>query len=143
MRVNQVSFGKIVKVNAPFDVAKQIEEIANGRKAKSTKLDSDVKNLFNDTEKGEAHTFRYDKRVSFIFSGEEGTKYWNSHNDALNNIRDIKAKTRDRFKARDKAQKAWAAHRSYVYKLINNCGISRTVDPSIQKGKIRNLDCSV
>ena len=140
MAVNQVSFGKIVKVNAPYEVAKQIEAMANGKPSKNSHLNNEVKTLFNDTAQGEAHTFFYDKKMAFILSGKEGIKYWNSRYDAIEQIQELKEQIKDRFVMERRKNKIWDNHRHYTYDLINKYGIDETITPLTQKNKVRILN---
>jgi hypothetical protein len=140
MAVNQISFGKIVKVNASFELARQIEEIANGKNVKNAHLNNEVRKLFNDTETGEAHTFYYDKRRSYILSGKEGIKYWNSRYDAIENIQNLKEKIKDTNIFIKEKNDIWNNHRYYTFDLINKYGIDETITPIARKNKVRVLN---
>lgn len=143
MLVNQISFGKIVKVNAPYEVAKQIEDIANGKNNKNAFLNNEVRSLFDDTDKGEAHTYRYNKNTSFIFSGKEGIKYWNARYDTIENIQELKEKIKDRFVFERKKDNCWNNYRAFAFNLINKYGIDKTITPLTKKNKVRILNIDV
>ena len=104
MRINQVNFGKIIKVNAPYEIAVQIQDIANGKNSKKKKLTREINNLLPDLQEGEAKTFYWDKNTTFIFSGKEANEYMKSNNiDAVQRerIAGMLAKTYDSIKVID------------------------------------------
>lgn len=140
MAVNSVNFGKIVKVNASYEVTKQIEDIANGKNSKNPYLNNQVRTLFDDTEQGEAHTFFYDKKRSFILSGKEGIKYWNSRYDAIENIQNLKDKIKDKNTFINAKNKVWNEHKYYTFDLINKYGIDETITPLTRKNRVKVLN---
>ncbi len=68
-KVGSIGFGKVIKVNAPSDIATRIVDMANG-KGKG-KADLQVKAIFDDVSKGKAVKFENGDDI-FILSGEEG-----------------------------------------------------------------------
>ena len=142
MKVNQISFGKIVKVNTPYEIAKQIEDIANGKKKSgSAQLNKEIKTLFSDISQGDAYTFKYDKMTSFIFSGIDGQQYWNSCTESIDKIRKVKEDIVNIEQREARTRAIWDAHLNYVYNLINTKGIYRTLDPAISKNnKVKALN---
>ena len=77
-----INFGKIIKINAPYDAAEQIAFIANGYRTKNTKLNRDIKKLFPDIKAGRAYPYSDSDNTSYIFSGIEGKKFLDSQNQA-------------------------------------------------------------
>ena len=140
MTVNRVSFGKVVKVNAPFEVTRQIEEIANGRNSKNAYLNNQIRNLINDTDRGEAHAFYYDKKRSYILSGKEGIKYWNSRYDAIEKIQNLKEKVKDTDRFINGKNDIWNNHRYYTLALIKKNGIDEVITPMTKKNKVKVLN---
>ena len=143
MYVNPVSFGKIVRVIAPFETAKQIEDIANGKQSRFPKLNKDVADLFNDVNQGDAHTFRYDRKTSFILSGKEGMKYCISYYDAVEEMQKVKEKYTSSNIVKSETEKIWNNHRQNVFKLIRNYGVEKTITPVMAKNKVKLLDYNI
>jgi len=77
MKINAVSFGKIVEVHAPFHDAVRIANAANGAECVKPEVQKQVKEIFNDTEKGHALAFTFydNSGVCYIFSGKESREY--------------------------------------------------------------------
>lgn len=68
--LNQISFGRAVKVNAPIKVANKIVKSANSSIA-LTSLDSFTKSIFTDTDIAKAKVVSVAPDEIYIFSGEE------------------------------------------------------------------------
>ena len=120
MKINPVSFGKIIRVNAPYEIACQIADIANEKVSPAINLKRSVSALFNDTARGEARTFCFDKRISYIFSGEEGNKY-----SELIHSSDVDL-------------------RENIMNLINDAGTVFSVEPTYNnKMKLRSLNIKI
>lgn len=119
MCVNQINFGKILKINAPNKIATEIQEIANGKKCKRKKLINDINVVLPDIEYGKAETFYWDRHTTFIFSGNEA----NAYNSAL-----IQNKTNDA--SREKISKI----------LAENYHNIRVIDPIYEKDKLISLN---
>ncbi len=66
--ISPVSFGKIVKVKAPRNIAEEIVSMANGKGRK--KLDKKVREIFNDVEYGKALNCVSDGE-NYILSGKD------------------------------------------------------------------------
>lgn len=83
MNVAPISFGQIIKVNAPLETADKIVNLVNGnRKSWSARA---VKNIFYDYEKGEAVAYNPTGRkdVSYIFSGSDANKAREIENEMI------------------------------------------------------------
>jgi len=144
MRVNQVSFGKIVKVNAPNEVARQIKDIANKKISAGTLVKREISDLFNDISRGEAHTFEFDKRTSYIFSGEEGNKYWQLHQKTLDELVKIKTQIPEKEKAKELMKNTLDNHRENIMKLICDALTVQSIEPTYNnKMKLRSLNIKV
>ena len=66
MNISPVSFGKVIKVNAPEAVVDELADIANSKE--KTRLARDLKALFNDRKNGKVQ--RYSNGIdTFLLSG--------------------------------------------------------------------------
>ena len=92
MNIQPVSFGKTVKVYAPFHAARRIANAANGDPTVTPEIQKKVQEIFNDTDKGHALAFSFNdnKNICYIFSGEESRQYLRSLYKKAVNIRNIK-----------------------------------------------------
>ncbi len=143
MYVNPVSFGKIVKVMAPFETAKQIEAIANGKPSRFAKLNSDVAVLFDDVYQGEAKAFQFDRKTSYIFSGKEGIKYCISRYEAIEEMNKVKEKFKNPKTVKNEKERIWNNNRQNAFGLIKKYGIKKTITPLMVKNKVRMLDYNI
>ena len=74
MNINPVSFGRTVKVNAPYHVAQQAANLVNDYNVsqEEKQVQKQLKTLFFDrTKDGEARVYSMGPNTSYIFSGEE------------------------------------------------------------------------
>lgn len=74
MNVTPLSFGRIVKVNAPLEVADKVTDLVNGKgRGEVAKV---AKGIFCDYGSGEAVAYNPTgrKNVSYIFSGSDANK---------------------------------------------------------------------
>ena len=74
MTINPISFGRTVKVNAPYHVAQQAANLVNDNNVNKEEknVQKQLKTLFFDrTKDGEARVFAMDSNTSYILSGEE------------------------------------------------------------------------
>jgi hypothetical protein len=103
MNIQPISFGKTVKVYAPFHAARRIANAANGDPTVTPEIQQKVKEIFNDTDKGHALAFSFneDKNICYIFSGNESKQYLHSLYKKAVKIRDIKL----HFRLRDAIEK--------------------------------------
>ncbi len=120
MKLSNISFGKIVKVYAPFEIAKQIEDIANFKPTNKKILKNDIYQLFNDVNKGKARTFYFDKTMSFIFSGPESNTFY----EISQNQKTSDAEKREQI----------------MHFIADNDGASHSVDPIVKKSKLISLN---
>lgn len=92
MNINSVSFGKTVKVYAPFHEARRIANAANGDPTVKPEIQRQVKKIFNDTDEGHALAFYFEgmSNVGYIFSGKESKEYLKALYQKAKNVRDIK-----------------------------------------------------
>ncbi len=140
MNISPISFGKIIKVNAPYEIAKQIEDIANGNLSKRSDLNKSVNNLFDDILKGKAHTFNMDRRTSYIFSGEAGNKYLEAYSAVYGKFIDDYKNKSDKDEYQKCKENANATHRESVMNLINYYGVSFTLDPIYKNNRLKSLN---
>ena len=78
MNVNPVSFGRIVRINAPLNVTQRMADIINQDKSvpdkKERKVQQELKSIFCDTNIGSAQAVDVDG-VSYIFTGDDSLTY--------------------------------------------------------------------
>ena len=74
MNITPLSFGRIVKVNAPVAIAEKIADIANGKK--DHPLSRTTKNIFLDSMTEDVVAFGSPKNasVAYLFSGADAKK---------------------------------------------------------------------
>ena len=76
MKINNTSFGKIIKVNAPVNSVLQITSVANGYTyPRSSELKEQINNIFTDLKDGEAFACIKDEGQSYIFTGKESQAF--------------------------------------------------------------------
>jgi hypothetical protein len=86
MKIKPISFGKAVKVYAPYHVALKIANGTNelnkpnGVQILSPDIQKIIKDIFNDTDKGHALPFYFNqnKNSGYILSGNESREYQRS-----------------------------------------------------------------
>ncbi|MBQ9245537.1 hypothetical protein IJ182_04640 [bacterium] len=86
--MNNINFGKAIKVNAPFNSALKIAQIANGCNTPNEQANLQIRQLIDDVDFGKARACHYDKDVSYIFSGDEGNKFWDLYNLSIDMLKD-------------------------------------------------------
>ncbi len=74
MNITPLSFGRIVKVNAPINIAQKVADIANWNKKHP--LSRNVGNIFCDSGENDVVAFSptKNKNVSYLFSGADAKK---------------------------------------------------------------------
>lgn len=121
MFVDSVSFGKTILVKAPVQVAYKIATMANIKS--ETECGKQVNKFIDDTHKGKAYAYpsEYLPDKSYIFSGEEGNKYWKSLCKAWDKTEYARDFYRNDAKtARIETAIAWEMHRANVNALIKS-----------------------
>ena len=144
MNISPVSFGKIVKVNAPQHIAEKIAIMANGDG--KSKIDKDVKKIFDDIDEGRACVYSPDnENETYIFSGKEGDAFKMSYKRA-ELVSDYAA---DYYGDDDftsaAINEAWSRHRDNVWELLGLCSEKSVlkVDYDNETGKIKSVDLIV
>ena len=119
MKVNSVSFGKVVLVKAPLKEAYKIAGIANG--SENTELAIQIKKIINDTKEGQAHAYSFNEHgdKSYIFSGEEGNDYWASYCEAWDCMNSAYAYYGNHDLADIESKDAWEKHAQNVNRIIS------------------------
>ena len=115
--LSSISFGKIVKVNAPVKTAQKIILMSHRHTEAGRKLNA----ILNENKPGKAHAYSFpDKEEeSYIFTGVEGQKYWKSHCEAWDKIEHSHHYYKgDRETAN--AQTAWSQHSKNVAGIIKS-----------------------
>lgn len=91
MTVNNISFGKIYKVNGTKNAASRACDIANGcYSSGSPEIDEKIKSAFDDVKQGKTLTFTVENRFNpqytnlYILSGKEARSYRKKFNNMLN-----------------------------------------------------------
>ena len=122
--LSNVSFGNIVKVNAPISTSKNIISMSKTNTTIGSKL-SEV--LYGDNPEKKSYVFSFpDKRDEYyIFTGDEAKKYIDSYRLAWARVEyaqekhDKTRKTQKNNEMADIAVKsAWDTHRNYIKQLI-------------------------
>lgn len=74
MNITPLSFGRIVKVNAPLNIAEKVADIANSRNKHP--LSRITKNIFLDSGEKDVVAFNptENKSISYLFSGSDAQK---------------------------------------------------------------------
>lgn len=73
MQISPVSFGKVVKVQAPMCIVQELADLANGRK--QTPLVHDLKTIFDDRKYGQVRSFSRNGIDNYLLSGKESAFY--------------------------------------------------------------------
>ncbi|MBQ9245538.1 hypothetical protein IJ182_04645 [bacterium] len=146
--MQNISFGKIVKVNAPENQIKKVTEIANAKKRHkiiefftSTKLKRDVNDLFDDIEKGKAVIVSTAKGDNFIFSGDESKKFSEIHN-RYKEQQESSTYYNGTYASGLLAQMAKETYNNSISDLISNSGISSeiTIDYDTEYDEVKSID---
>jgi len=75
MKVNPISFGRIIKINQPKHIAYNIADVANNTCGKyNSKTDKKIQKLFPDKKDGHVIAETLGDKTTYLFSGEEGKK---------------------------------------------------------------------
>ena len=77
MNINPISFGRTVKVNAPYSIAQHAANLVNDFNVspEEREIQKQLKTLFFDRSKnGQTQVINYDSQTSYILSGEESEK---------------------------------------------------------------------
>ena len=78
MKTNPVSFGRMVRINAPLNLTQRMADIINQEKSvqdkKERKVQQELKSIFYDTNIGKAQAVDVDG-VSYIFTGDDSLTY--------------------------------------------------------------------
>ena len=77
MNINPISFGRTVKVNAPYSIAQHAANLVNDFNVspEEREIQKQLKTLFFDRSKnGQTQVINYDSKTSYILSGEESEK---------------------------------------------------------------------
>ena len=77
MNINPISFGRTVKVNAPYGIAEHAANLVNDINVSSEEkeIQRKLKTLFFDRSKnGQTQVINYDSKTSYILSGEESER---------------------------------------------------------------------
>lgn len=140
MKTDKIHFTKLIKVNAPVDIAYQIENIANGKKSRRVLLNRSIEALFDDTHRGKACTYNIGGNVSYIFSGNESQEYQKIYEELIENLCSINKNSLTKKEQEEQKEEYKAMHREKVMNLINSCSSCKTVDPIYKGDKLISLD---
>ena len=102
MHINSVSFGKAIKVFAPYETVQRVAQAANGKPTVSEGMGEQIRSIFDDTDKGHALVFALNTYAdsSYILSGKESKEYLDmffKHNLKENKIRKEQPKKADKL----------------------------------------------
>lgn len=91
MNISKISFGNIVKVNAPILPAMEIVSIANGYTGIYDKrLQKQISSLFPDKQQDNVSIEVMDHKTSYLFSGKDEKEYKKLYHDKKRKINRIK-----------------------------------------------------
>ena len=139
--MNNVSFGKAVKVIGSYNAALNIANIANSTRQQDAKTDKIVKSIFNDVKKGDARVYEQDENVFYILSGNEGKEYWTSYSIAFDEMDYAMEYYKGDEIADIQTESAFERHRERVDKMISKSNVQTIkVDYDARTEKINTID---
>lgn len=120
MAVNNVSFGKVIKVNAPVYIARQI--IENADTLNNKKADRKTKKFFRDITHKPTYLYSFSnaKNKSYIFTGKDAQKCRYSHGIAYD-VMCFVQEYAEQYDFADRDTKiAWDEHEKRINKLVDS-----------------------
>ncbi len=80
--MQKISFGNVIKVNAPLATAKKVADTANSKTEPQNKAEQQIKAIINDTQEGEAiaYSFSENGEDAYIFSGKDAEEFSKNRN---------------------------------------------------------------
>lgn len=110
MKTSQVSFGRIVRINAPLNVTQRMADIINQDKSvqdkKERKVQQELKSIFYDTNIGNAQAVDVNG-VSYIFSGDDSlilSDVEQERDELINHFKKCYCHNKDRAKKEEDRQ---------------------------------------
>lgn len=120
MNINPISFGKTVKVSAPFHEARRIANAANGNPKLKPEVQQAIEKIFNDRDKGHALAFYFDgsKDTGYIFSGKESREYLKLLKKRATSVKNIKSKAFEQLLEEEQIQKQEKIKRDEINNVL-------------------------
>ncbi|MBQ9245539.1 hypothetical protein IJ182_04650 [bacterium] len=138
--MNNITFGKIYKVNAPLYISEKISLLAN-----ENSNDNNISQIFDDIDKGKAYPFAYGfaDKSSYILTGEEGKKFKKSYKQAWDST-NIANTFYSKELANMHVELAWNDHRDNITGLIQNSPVTTlNVEYNDKTKEVHNISISV
>ena len=140
MKIDKISFGNVIKINASSDIAKQIADIANDKNSKRVNLRNKILEFLKDTDKTKATVFDYSRNISYIFTEKDSEEYQLYNAEYLEEL--------DKLRKLHLSEKEQAEQRAIIYEnyrekvmdIINRNYDAMTFDPRTRKGKVTSLN---
>ena len=121
-RVSPISFGRVIRVHAPANIAKNIGEIANGWR--HSKISDEIKKIFPDKEQGwgrviQANVWNNGHFDSYLISGNDATNVIDFQKSPHGSSSDYRQFI-DKYIAKHKDKREMTvAHNGYTIKAID------------------------
>ena len=133
MSVNNVSFGKIIKVNAPVYVARQIIKDAKTLNNKNTNWKT--KKFFRDVTHKPSYVYSFTnaKENSYIFTGKDAQKCRESYDIAYDTMTYVHYNYAQEDLADLDTKLAWDAHEKRIKKLVDSNKRIKSIDVKYNK----------
>ena len=135
--IQKISFGNIIRVNAPRDVTLQVLKMKDTPKFDLRIGDENIEPVAN-----------FDNDSSLIFTDKHAEMYLKSFNYAREITHNAYKHSRP-YGNSDNAiiNAAWKAHRDFAWRMINSCGINGTMNVEYSKSgieiEIKHVDFNV
>ncbi|MBQ9245300.1 hypothetical protein IJ182_03425 [bacterium] len=118
MKVNNVSFGNIVKVNAPIGTAIQIADIVNGKETtKNKKLQNQLNTLFPEKS---TSIYIVSPETSYLLDGKEGKQFDTLCSSVTKKLRTLYKKHSPKEYCEVHSEKIMTAYHKKADKIINS-----------------------
>ena len=115
--MQNISFGKVLKINAPRYIADGIIEKAQRKEI--SPLNRKAGRLLGNCK--DAHAYSFDENESYIFTGTDGQKFWQSHCKAWDKMDDAHEYYHgDVDFINPMVEEAWENHDNTVREIISS-----------------------
>ena len=123
--MQNISFGGVLKVNAPYYVANKVIKMAQRKEEQP--VDKKLAKLLDGCKY--AHPYSLNENESYIFTGKDGKRYWKSYCAAWDEMQfAIEYYNGDQDKANAHIENAWNRHKKEVAEIINAAGSVQKLD---------------
>ena len=115
--MQNISFGRVLKVNAPSYVADKIIDMAQ---RKELPADKPTNVLLGNCKDAHSYSFYDNKDESYIFTGKDGKRFWQSHCKAWDRMDYAHEYYKgDEDFVRPAVEEAWEDHEKNVEEIID------------------------